>query len=230
VIAALASARSPGGSFPYGAGARSGTSVAIGFLLRARAREGEDNMEYSAWLTTGAVVLVVLVMGLLLLFEGRKRARLAQSFGPEYYRAVQDVGPRRAERQLERRLRRVARYRVRPLVEGDKTRFAEAWRATQGDFVDDPGRAVIAADRLVTEVMRARGYPMADFETRAADLSVDHAPVVEAYRAARAIAERHARGDASTEELRRALVHYRELLRDLLDDEALAEKPLRALS
>jgi hypothetical protein len=186
-------------------------------------------MENSAWLAAGAAILVAVVTGLVLWLDGRRRARLADNFGAEYYRAIQDVGPWRAGPLLERRARRVAGYRIRPLGEGDRRQFADSWRSVQAEFVDDPGAAVVAADRLVTNVMRARGYPMADFETRAADLSVDHAIVVDAYRAARGIAERHERGRASTEDLRQALVHYRALFRELLDDGA-PEKNLRALS
>jgi hypothetical protein len=119
---------------------------------------------------------------------------------------------------LEKREQRVAQYHIRSLEETERVRFSEAWRNIQGKFVDDPGSAATEADRLVTEVMTTRGYPMTDFDRRVEDLTVEHGNVVHHYRAAREIAARHARQAASTEELRQALVHYRELFADLLGE------------
>jgi hypothetical protein len=105
---------------------------------------------------------------------------------------------------------------IRPLSPEDAQQFAEGWRTVQAQFVDDPRGAVTQADRLVGEVMHARGYPVGEFEQRVADISVDHPTVVKNYRAARAIADQHARGQASTEDLRQAMVHYRALYAELL--------------
>jgi hypothetical protein len=153
-----------------------------------------------------------------LISERQRRARLKQRFGPEYDRTVQQTGnPRQAEAALQARAQRVKSLHIRPLPPGDAERFAERWRLTQATFVDAPQAAVSEADGLVSEVMRARGYPLGDFDQRADDISVDHPHVVSNYRAARDIAQRDARGEASTEDLRQALVHYRALFDELLD-------------
>lgn len=167
-----------------------------------------------------AIVIVAVLVALVLVYytQRRRRAHLRGRFGPEYDRAVKESGDiRRAEETLAARERRVARLTIRPLSPEDQTRFAQGWGAVQNRFVDDPKGAVSAADRLVGEVMQARGYPLGDFDQRAADISVDHPHVVEHYRAARDIAQRHARGEASTEDLRQAFVHYRSLFSELLN-------------
>jgi hypothetical protein len=169
------------------------------------------------WLTI-VVAAIVVAAGLWLAMEKRRRLRLRQRFGPEYERAVHEVGSeRRAEAALEARTKRVERLQIRPLSAADATRFKEAWRQLQNRFVDEPAAAVTEADRLVGEVMNARGYPLGDFDQRAADISVDHPRVVTNYRAARDIAQRHARGEASTEDLRQGVIHYRALFEDLLE-------------
>jgi len=146
----------------------------------------------------------------------RRRARaLHERFGPEYAQARQEYG-RQAEQELEKRVRRVNRLHLRPLRAEARDEFAVAWRSTQARFVDDPRLAVAEADRLITDVMEARGYPMADFERRAADISVEHPRVVSDYRTAHAIAERSGRGDTTTEDLREAMVHYKAMFQDLL--------------
>jgi len=150
--------------------------------------------------------------------QRQRRVRLRQRFGPEYDRAVHAAGaPAKAEAMLEERARRVDRLKIRPLAREQADSFSREWRQVQGQFVDDPDGAVAAADRLVAQVMAARGYPLDDFETRAADLSVDHPRVVENYRIARAVAIRRDRGEAGTEELRQAVVNYRTLFEDLLE-------------
>ena len=150
--------------------------------------------------------------------QQRRRAHLKDRFGPEYDQALrQHPDARAAERELLDRERRVATFAIKPLTRDDAARFSEAWRLIQSRFVDDPKGAVVDADRLVDEVMRTRGYPVADFEQRTADISVDHPRVVANYRSARVIAERNTRGETNTEELRQALVHYRELFADLLE-------------
>lgn len=166
------------------------------------------------------VVLIVLATGAWMIARKRRSEHLRRRFGPEYERAVCDLGDRaRAEAALDTREKRVERLHIRPLGTADRERLVRAWNAVQARFVDDPGGAVTEADRLVAEAMRRRGYPVseADVEQRAEYLSVDRPNLVENYRAAAEIARDDERGEASTEELRRAMVHYRALFDDLLE-------------
>ncbi len=167
----------------------------------------------------GAIVLVLAIAAAAWVWLRRRRTDLLRRrFGPEYQRAVETTGDvRKAEADLEARQRRVAKFPIRPLSPADQTRYLESWREIQTRFVDDPKEAVAEADRVVKEVLQARGYPMSDFEQRVADISVDHPAVVSNYRAAREIARRSASGEASTEELRQSLVYYRALFEDLLE-------------
>jgi len=180
-------------------------------------------------MTVGLIAAAV-VVGCVLAwyFQTRQRSsHLKERFGPEYERTRSHVGDlRRAEAALEAREKRVEKFHLRPLASDEAERFTEVWRHIQALFVDDPKGATTEADGLVNEVMTARGYPVADFEQRAADISVDHPVVVEHYRAARAIAERNARGAASTEDLRQALIHYRALFDDLLPHQVSEQKPV----
>ncbi len=163
------------------------------------------------------IAIVVIVAIVWLLWRQRRSRQLREKFGPEYERTVRETGNTgRAEATLEARARKVEKLNIRPLTRDESARFSDAWRRVQARFVDEPKAAVADADRLVTEVMSARGYPMADFDERAADLSVDHATVVDNYRAARDIRVRHDRGEAGTEDLRQAMVYYRSLFQDLL--------------
>ena len=170
--------------------------------------------------------VVVLVLGLAailalawVLLRRRHSQELRSQFGPEYDRLVHERGnPHRAEAELDRRARRVKRYTIRPLPRDAVNRYAQQWNAQQTRFVDEPREAVVEADHLVEAVMRERGYPVAEFDQRAADISVDHPRVVENYRAAHEIALREQGGEASTEDLRTAMIHYRELFRELLED------------
>ena len=181
-------------------------------------------MDRTMMIVIGAAVVVLALLAVWLM-QQRRRTHLRQRFGPEYERSLQQHGSAAvAERDLDARERRVAKLDIRALSREETARYSQAWLLTQQRFVDAPGEAVTEADRLVGEVMRARGYPMADFEQRAADISVDHPQVVANYRAARAVIERHGRGESTTEDLRQALVHYRELFADLLD---LRREPLR---
>jgi hypothetical protein len=168
------------------------------------------------------IVAAVAIVGAAAWYVGARRrqtADLRTRYGTEYSRTVSELGSqRRAEHELERRQERVEALEIRPLLAEQRTLFIQQWRGVQSLFVDDPGGAISRADGLVEEVMKVRGYPVSDFDQRAADLSVHHGRVIENYRAAREIAERHRRGAASTEELRRAMVHYRELFQDLLED------------
>jgi hypothetical protein len=130
----------------------------------------------------------------------------------------------KAEADLLAREKRVHHLNIIPLSGADAARFGQAWTSLQGRFVDNPKGVVIEADRLVSEVMAKRNYPVGDFESRAADISVDHPAVVENYRAARAIAVRDKGGEATTEDLRKAVVHYRALFADLLEVNAVEQR------
>jgi hypothetical protein len=168
-------------------------------------------------LTVILVLLVLVAVGAALFARRRRSEALRERFGPEYAHTVDRLGDRsRAEAELAARQKRVAKLEIRPLPEPERRHYSEAWRDVQGRFVDNPGEAVRHADRLVKELMQAKGYPMGDFEQRAADISVDHPQVVENYRAARAIAQANERGEASTENLRQGMVHYRALFAELL--------------
>jgi hypothetical protein len=177
-----------------------------------------DNAQ--AWLIAAVILLVLIAGAWLVARELRRRqsVRLRQRFGPEYARTVSERGDRtKAEAELLAREKRVERLKLVALTAEDAARFSQAWGALQTRFVDNPRDAVVEADRLVRELMVKRGYPMADFEHRAADLSVEHPTVVEAYRSARAIAVRDQQGQASTEDLRKAIVYYRTLFDELLE-------------
>jgi hypothetical protein len=167
-----------------------------------------------ALIVVAAAVAVFLVIGAM-----RRRSRdLKQHFGPEYDRLLREKGdPRKAEAELAAREKRVKKLELRVLPVADRQRFSDAWMALQARFVDDPKGAVAEANRLVKEVMMARGYPVTDFETRAADISVDHPHLVTNYRAAHDIATRSERNAATTEDLRKAVVHYRALFDELLE-------------
>ena len=166
-----------------------------------------------------AVVLIVLAVAAVawLVMQRQKTANLKRRFGPEYDRAVKEYGGRaKAEAELSKREQRVAGLNIIPITAAEAARFSNAWTSLQGRFVDNPKAVVAEADLLVRELMVKRGYPMGDFELRAADISVDHPSVVKNYRAAQVIALRDARGEADTEELRTAVVHYRTLFDELL--------------
>lgn len=165
------------------------------------------------------VVAVIVIAGWWWYSQRQRREKLRGTFGPEYDRAVQERGSQsEAERELARREERVRALDIKPLSAEDQRRFSDSWRRVQARFVDDPAAAVGEADRLVSEVMQARGYPTSDFEQRAADVSVDHPGVVENYRTAHDLASRQEQGRASTEDLRKAMVHYRALFQDLLGE------------
>ncbi len=182
---------------------------------------------------TWTIVLVIaalLVGGALVWYLHQYRSqRLRQRFGPEYERARERTGDiRRAEAELAARARRVEKLHIRALTDTEAARFGEVWRHVQTLFVDDPRGAINEADHLVNEVMSAKGFPMGDFQQRAADISVDHPVVVEHYRAARMIAERNENNTASTEDLRQAVIHYRSLFEDLLEQKPSELKPVTA--
>jgi hypothetical protein len=168
-----------------------------------------------------AVVVGVLVLAVIgwLVWQRQRSQALRERYGPEYERTVNTLGDkRRAESELLKRQERVEHLDIVPLSADQRNAYLQQWRAVQSRFVDDPKGAVTDADRLVEDVMKTRGYPISNFDQRAADLSVHHPRVVDNYRAARDIAQRHRRGEATTEDLRQAMVHYRDLFQDLLED------------
>jgi hypothetical protein len=169
----------------------------------------------------GLAVLVLAIVVILLWSRTRRRTALKSRFGPEYERAVHEIGDEgQAETILAERQKRVSHYTIKTLPSQMRDHFVQTWRHVQAQFVDDPHYAVTRADDLVGEVMAARGYPVRDFDERAADLSVDHPEVVQNYRSGHDIAVRHARGEASTEDLRTAMIHYRALFDDLVSEPA----------
>jgi hypothetical protein len=177
-------------------------------------------------LVIGAIVLVaaVALTAVYVATQRRRSQQLRHHYGVEYDRAARELGQRGAEAELRSREKRVERLNLSPLGATQRDRFAARWRIVQTQFVDDPDGAVTQGDRLVEEVMIARGYPDASFEQRLADLSVHHPAVVQNYRAAREIAIRHQEGGATTEDLRRAMVYYRELFDDLLEEHTTADR------
>jgi hypothetical protein len=163
------------------------------------------------------LVITVLLVWLYLRKRKKTTAKLRGRFGPEYERAVQTHGSeRRAEAKLVDREKRVEKLKIRDLDPAERERFMGQWQAVQSRFVDYPKGAVTEADELVSLLMQTRGYPVADFDQRAADISVDHPLVVDHYRSAREIALRLRKGEASTEDLRTAMIHYRSLFEELV--------------
>jgi hypothetical protein len=171
-------------------------------------------------LVIAVVVLVAAGIAIWLSMRKRRTERLRTQFGgAEYAHAVKEGGSRRkAEAVLDERVERVAGLHIRTLAPGDRSRFVDSWGKVQARFVDSPGGSVTEADQLLGDVMSNRGYPVSDFEQRASDISVDHPLVLENYRAAHQIALRQTQGQASTEDLRQAMIHYRTLFEDLVGE------------
>jgi len=191
-------------------------------------------MNISTLSTTELVLIVGLIIGLTAILGGgiaawlflrrRRSERLRSQFGgSEYDRALKEDGSRRhAEARLKERTTRVESLNIRPLAPGDRARFVESWQRLEARFVDGPGGAVTEADQLLGDVMSTRGYPVSDFEQRAADISVDHPLVLENYRMAHEIALRQTKGQTNTEDLRQAMIHYRTLFEELVGEPELA--------
>jgi len=174
---------------------------------------------------TIAVGVIIVAIAAWLSHRKRRTERLRTQFGgAEYDRAVKEDGSRRlAEAGLKERNERVESLPIRALAPGDQARFVESWRRIQARFVDGPGGAVTEADQLLGDVMSTRGYPVSDFEQRAADISVDHPLVLQNYRTAHEIAVRQTQGLANTEDLRQAMIHYRTLFEELVGQPELAQ-------
>jgi hypothetical protein len=167
-----------------------------------------------AWALIAAAAVVIVALVVWQALRTRRTRTLQDRFGPEYDRAVERAdGKREAEADLSARVQRRDELDIRPLASAARERYLEAWTGVQARFVDDPRLAVQEADALIQTVMRERGYPVDDFEQRAADISVDHPTVVENYRAGHGLA-----GSADTERRRQAMVHYRSLFDELVED------------
>lgn len=175
-------------------------------------------MDTWVWIVI-AVALVVAVAALVwAVAANRRRQKLQEGFGPEYDRTVAEAPSRReAEAELRERRERHDEFDIRPLSPDARERYTREWETTQAKFVDDPEGAIRDADDLIQSVMRERGYPVEDFDQRAADLSVDHPDVVENYREGHDLARRTVRGEGDTETLRQAIVHYRALFAELVE-------------
>jgi len=174
-------------------------------------------MSWWIWVVIAAVVVIVLAVVLWQTLAQRRTGRLKRQFGAEYDRTVGGTESRReAEAELQARADRRSRLEIRPLPAASRMRYLETWQVVQAQFVDDPRGAVASADSLIQSAMAERGYPVADFDQRAADVSVDHPQVVEDYREGHRLADASARGDDSTEDLRQAMRHYRSLFDELV--------------
>jgi hypothetical protein len=175
-------------------------------------------MNTGVWIAIAVVAAIIIVGVLWSALRTRRTRSLQDRFGPEYDRELEKAGGRReAERELAEREKRHDELELRPLSDDARERYVAEWQSTQARFVDDPTGAVSEADDLVQRVMRDRGYPVDDFEQRAADISVEHPELVERYRTANGIARASERGEASTEDLRHSVRHYRALFVELLE-------------
>jgi len=157
----------------------------------------------------------------------QRTRRLKERFGPEYERAVNELGDKRqAESELDARLAHVNTLKIRPLTADEVNRYALEWQGTQTEFVDEPLTSLQKADRLIRDVMKARGYPVEDFEQRAADISVDYPELVTDYRGLHLIAVKEADDEVGTEEMRQAMVHGRALFENLIRQELTTEEAI----
>lgn len=175
-------------------------------------------MDTWVWIVIAAVAVIVVLAVIWNATRAKRTSALRDRFGSEYDRTVDQAGDRRAaEKELLERQKQHDELELRPLSPEARDRYVRRWQSTQTRFVDDPTGAVTEADGLVQEVMRERGYPVDDFERRVADISVDHPDLVEKYRTAHGIAQSSARGEASTEDMRHSVRHYRALFAELLE-------------
>ena len=176
-----------------------------------------DSLNTTTLIAIVAVAVILVAFVAWLAYGANQSKRLKQRFGPEYDAVLKRTGSKaKAEAELRRRQKRVDSFEIVPLAPAEVTRFSQAWTRLQGSFVDDPKGVLIEADLLVRELLLKRGYPVADFDLRAADISVDHPVVVDNYRAAQRIVSLDQRGEATTEDLRKAVVHFRALFDELL--------------
>jgi hypothetical protein len=186
-----------------------------------------DKSKRRCFVDTTSIIIVVLVFVIISVILGlviarrRRSERLHDQFGPEYDHTVKTMGDeKKAQTELEERRKHVEALDIRPLSASERGRYLADWAAVQSKFVDEPGQAIVAADRLIMEVMQVRAYPVSDFEQRAADISVNYPALVTNYRAAREIAIKNEQHLADTEELRQAMIYYRSLFNELLGTDA----------
>ena len=173
------------------------------------------------WVLIAIAVVAILAVVVWQALMRRQTGRLQEQFGPEYERTLGEADSRRdAEAELQARKERRQQIDVRPLSQAARDRYLQSWQEVQSHFVDDPREAVASADSLIQSVMAERGYPVEDFEQRAADISVDHPQVVENYRHGHRLAQASANGRDSTEDLRQAMRHYRKLFDELAEPAA----------
>lgn len=169
------------------------------------------------WVLIG--VVVVIAIAAYFIYRNRRTANLRDHFGDEYDRTLEAAGGRaKAETALQEREERVAKLDIRPLTERERVEFSREWRNVKAVFVESPVEAVHHADRLLSEIMKTRGYPMADFDRRYEDLTVDHGEVARHYRDGHEIVDRHGRGQGTTEDLRKAMIHFEALFDDLVNE------------
>jgi hypothetical protein len=180
------------------------------------------------WILIAAAAVLIVAMVAWVMTKRKQTKQLQSQFGPEYERTVEAADNKKvAESELAARRERREQLEIRPLSSAARERYAHQWQVVQVQFVDNPSGAVASADQLIQSVMADRGYPVKDFETRAADVSVDHPDVVENYRQGHRLAQKSADGDGSTEDLRQAMRHYRTLFDDLVEptvDEPMARE------
>jgi len=177
----------------------------------------------TTYLFIAVVLVLVVIAAILIVVSARRRRseRLHDQFGPEYDHTVQTLGDeKKAQIELDERKKHVEALDIQPLSLDERERYLADWKAVQSKFVDEPGQAIVDADRLIIEVMQLRAYPISDFEQRAADVSVSYPALVSDYRAARAIAVKNEQHQADTEELRQAMIYYRSLFGELVGTEA----------
>lgn len=179
------------------------------------------------WIAAAVAAGLIIIFAIAAGVRRSRTAQLREHFGTEYDHAVKHAGSRTAaEQELVARAEEVKSFDIRPLTASQRERYRSEWKLIEQRFVDRPTTAVVEADELVADVMRTRGYPMADWEKHAAHLSVKHPRVVEHYRAGHAVIDEHARGKASTEDLRQAMLHYRSLFEELANDGVDVEREL----
>jgi hypothetical protein len=179
------------------------------------------------WILIAAAAVVLVAAIVMSIMSKRRTKQLQSQFGPEYDRTIESADNRRkAESELAARRERREQLDIRPLSSAARERYVAQWQVVQAQFVDNPGAAVASADQLIQSAMSDRGYPVDDFDSRAADVSVDHPRVVENYREGHRLAEQNANGNGSTEELRQAMRHYRALFEELVEpDSGDADQP-----
>jgi len=174
------------------------------------------------WILIAVAVAVIVIAAIAMSITSKRKTKQLQSqFGPEYDRTIESADSRRkAESELAARQERREQLDIRPLSSAARERYTGQWQNVQAQFVDSPAAAVTSADQLIQSVMSDRGYPVDDFDSRAADVSVDHPHVVENYREGHRLAQQNENGDGSTEDLRQAMRHYRALFDELVEPDA----------